>query len=158
MTRVQTILVCLLGSLGLCSLAKATIPDSSGNPYQQIAQNNIFRLKPPQVASPEPAPRPPLPRVTLTGITTMLGKRVLLKVQFPANPPEPPREQSYILAEGQRDDPIEVLEINEKAGSVRLILSGTDVELTFEKDGPKQPNAPPIQTPPPRPPPPVPGR
>ena len=40
------------------------------------------------------------------------------------------------MSEGQRAGPIEVLQINEKAGSVKVNNSGTVMVLTFEKDGP----------------------
>jgi hypothetical protein len=134
-------LLCLLGGFAVCLPANATGPDSARNPYRQIAQWNAFRLKPLQAVPVEPQPRPPLPRVTLTGITTILhDKRVLLKVQFPANPPEPAREQSYILKEGQRTEEIEILEVDERAGSVRISISGTAMLLTIEKDGPKLPD------------------
>ena len=84
----------------------------------------------------------------LTGITTILGnKRALLKVQFPPKPPQPAKEQSYILTEGQRDGSIEVLEINEKTASVKVDNSGTVMEITFEKPSP----TPPASTPRPQP-------
>jgi hypothetical protein len=47
--------------------------------------------------------------------------------------------QSFILAQGQRDGEIEVLEIDEKAGSVKVNQSGTVTTLTFEKNGAKLP-------------------
>jgi len=118
------------------------------NPYQGIVDRNVFGLKPPP---PPPSPednKPPPPPITLNGITTLLGKRALLTVQMPARPPEPAKLQSFILAEGQRDSEIEVLEIDEKAGSVKVNEFGTVVTLTFDKNGPKLPNAPPPGVPP----------
>jgi hypothetical protein len=79
----------------------------------------------------------------LTGITTILGnKRALLKVQFPSKPPQPAKEQSCILSEGQRDGAIKVLQINEKTAIVKVDNSGTVMEITFEKPGPAPPSKP----------------
>jgi hypothetical protein len=70
-------------------------------------------------------------------------------VQMPARPPEPAKEQSFILTEGQREGQIEVLEIDEKLGSIKFNNFGTVVTLTLEKDGAKLPNTPPVALPPP---------
>jgi hypothetical protein len=125
---------CVLGSIMLCAKASA-ITDDSANPYQGIVDRNVFGLKPPApIQKPEPKPSD-LPPITLTGMTTILSsKRALLNVQPPGKP-----LQSFILAEGQRDGDIEVLEIDEKAGSVKVSQGGTIIPLTFEKNGPKLP-------------------
>src|SRR6185436_5810795 len=96
--------------------------------------------KPPPIKAPVEEKKKDLPPITLTGITTILGNnRVLMNVQVPGKAP-----QSFILTEGQRDGDIEVLEIDEKAGSVKISQSGTVVPLTFEKNGAKLPAAPPV--------------
>jgi hypothetical protein len=75
-----------------------------------------------------------LATITLTGITTISGaKRALLKVEFPSKPPEPPKHQSYMLAEGKHDGPIGVLAINENTAQVKVDNCGTIMEITFEK-------------------------
>jgi hypothetical protein len=62
----------------------------------------------------------------------------------PTNAPGPAvKEESYILTEGQRQGSVEVLNIDENAGSVRVNNSGTVMTLTFEKDGAKLPSTPP---------------
>src|SRR6267143_2959793 len=101
----------IVASIALATVAYAIVPDSSGQSYNGIAERNLFGLRPPPPpqAAPEPPP-PPLPKVILTGITTMGYKRALLKVQFPAKPGEPAKEDSFMLAEGQRDGVIEVVE------------------------------------------------
>ena len=92
-----------------------------------------FILRPPAPAQSAPH-HEPLPWVRLTGITTILpGKRALLLVDFPAKPRERPKEESYILCEGQRAGPIEVLAIDEKTAHVTVDESGTVTNLTFEK-------------------------
>ena len=123
----------------VCALVARGSPTSSGNPYHQIAERNVFGLRPPQPSRVEPPPAP-LPKVVLTGITTILGnKRALLKVQFPAQPRQPVKEESCVLAEGQRDGAIEVLEINEKTAQVKVDNSGPVSVITFQKPLPTPP-------------------
>jgi hypothetical protein len=139
-------LVCMVGGLAFCTAAPAVPVDtseSSDNPYQSIVDRNVFSLKPPAPpADPAEVNKPTVVKITLTGMTTILGnKRVLMKsAPPPGKPGEGPKtEQSYILTEGQREGDIEVLEIDEKAGSVKVNNGGTIQTLTFEKDGAKLP-------------------
>jgi hypothetical protein len=150
-------LVSILSSLLVCVSHSGAVPSegpapdtASGNPYRAIVDRNVFGLKsPPPPPDPE-ANKPPPPKITPTGITTIFGnKRALFKVQMPARPPEPAKEQSFILTEGQREGQIEVLEIDEKLGSIKFNNFGTVVTLTLEKDGAKLPNTPPAALPPP---------
>lgn len=134
--------------LAVCWAVSVACSVLADNPYSSILQRNVFRLRPHPPAASEPA-RAPLPKVHLTGITTILkGKRALLKVEFPAKPPARPKEESFILKEGQRAGPIEVLEINEKTEQVKLNNSGTITNLTFEKLAPTpQPSTSPVAVP-----------
>jgi len=131
----------LLG-LSLCQAARALVPEPDH--YRAIPDRNLFGLRPPQLATNEPPP-PQLTKILLTGITTILGdKRALMKTLMPAGKPgEQAKEQSLILSEGQREGEIEVLAIDEHAGSVKVDNSGTIMTLTFDKDGAKLPSAPP---------------
>ncbi len=114
-------------------MAGLTAPALGGNPYLTIPERNAFHLRPAAPKQVEQA-HPPLPLVHLTGITTILrGKRALLKVDYPAQPREKPREESYILTEGERAGPIEVLAIDEKTAHVKVNDSGVITNLTFEK-------------------------
>jgi len=54
---------------------------------------------------------------------------------------------SHILTEGQREGDVEVLQIDERAGKVKVNVAGTLETLTFEKDGPKLPSTPAPGTP-----------
>jgi len=138
------LLICMMGGLAVCSSAQAITSDkeSSSNPYQSIIDRNVFSLKPPPppVDTTEAA-KPTALKITLTGITTIFGdKRVLMKAAPTAGKPnESKTEQSYILSQGQREGDLEVLEIDEKAGSVKVNNAGTIQTLTFEKDGAKLP-------------------
>jgi hypothetical protein len=129
--------VCILSSLMLCTGVKATAADAA-NPYQGIVDRNVFGLKPPPPPPKTEPDRPPLPPITLTGITTILGnKRALMNVQMPGG-----KLQSFILAENVREGEIEVLEIDEKIGSVKVNAFGSETNLTFEKNGTKLAAAP----------------
>jgi hypothetical protein len=133
----QRMLICTLASVALCTSGNAVTSDAPGNPYQGIVDRNVFGLKSPPPPDPE-ANKPPPPKIFLTGITTILGnKRALLKATPPPKPGESAKEQSFTLGEGQREGEIEVLEINEKAGSVKVNDYGTITTLDFDKDGVK---------------------
>ena len=131
-------LICTLAGLALCTSGNAVSGDPPGNPYQGIVDRNVFGLKPPPPPPDPEANKPPPPKIYLTGITTILGnKRALLKLTPPAKPGEPAKEQTFTIGEGQRDGDIEVLEINEKAGTVKVNDYGTITTLDFDKDGVK---------------------
>jgi hypothetical protein len=140
-------LICLIGGLALRIAANETTPDSSNNPYQSIVDRNVFALKPPPPPPDPEAAKPPPVKITLTGITTILGKRALLKSPAPPGKPGEPAkpELSYILAPGQREGDIEVLDIDEVGGNVKLRNAGVEVTLNIDKDGPKlAPSAAPV--------------
>ena len=152
----------LLSGVILGLSARLLIADTSDNPYRGIAGSNVFRLRAPPRQEPAP-PAALLPKVTTSGITTMLpGKRVLLKVSYPSRSPEPAKEVSSVLTVGQREGPIEVLAIDETAGSVKVNNSGTIMVLTLDRDSPRPqpapmpPNLPPGPPPGPRQPAPLP--
>ena len=134
------LLALLVGGLALSAAETASTVAAPGNPYLGIVERNAFGLKPPPpVVEPEVV-KPPPPKITLTGITTILGnKRALLRFTPPAKPGEPPKEQGYTLAEGQREGDLEVLEIDEKAGTVKVSNYGTIATLDFENNGIKNP-------------------
>lgn len=139
--RTHTVL-CIVGVLALGVPTLASAPDSSGAHYQGIALRNVFGLMPPVTTHFDPPPAP-LPKIVLTGITTILGeKRALIKLLTPARPGERPAEVAYLLREGQREGNLEVLRIDDNAAFVILEFSGATLTLTFEKDGPKEPISP----------------
>ena len=155
MVKSVTIVVCCLLSGALYSHAADEENDDTGsgttppsnNPYQAIADLNAFRLKPtPPPPEPEKVKTPP-PKITLTGISTMLGqKKVYLKTPgTPGKPGEPAKEQYYEIAEGTMDRDIEVLEINAQLGTVRIKYEGTEIPLNFVDNGAKAIAPPPGQ-------------
>jgi len=140
-------LICLIGGLALRIAANEVTAESSNNPYESIVDRNVFALKPPPPPPDPEATKPPPVKITLTGITTILGKRALLKSPAPPGKPGEPAkpELSYILAPGQREGDIEVIDIDEVGGNVKLRNAGVEVTLNIDKDGPKlAPSAAPV--------------
>jgi hypothetical protein len=124
--------------------------NSSENPYLSIATRNVFGLNPPRPQPPKVPSALPA-RVKLVGITTLCGKCALLRINLPAQPPEPAKELACILKVGQRDGPIEVVEIAEREGSVRVVNSGTVMVLMLERESTQPQNPPPPRQLPPSP-------
>lgn len=124
-----------IGVAGVAVLAFGLISGRSAefNPYQKIPERNVFGLRP---IVPPPAPRaeaPALPKVTLTGITTILGnKRALLQVSGHGK-----TNEFYILTEGQAAGQVQVLRIDERRGVVTVRNHGTEQLLTFDQEPPK---------------------
>lgn len=143
MTHNRKMLVYLLSSLVLCARTNGAATDSSAGPYQGIVERNVFGLKaPPPPADPEPV-KPPPPKLILNGITTMGGKRALLSTPpVPGKTPAEARAQYYTLAEGQRDGDLEVLEVNERARTVKVSYGGTVETLDFKENGVKSASGP----------------
>ena len=135
-----TLIVCAFGFAVLAANAEGSLPSES--PYQGIIDRNVFNLRPPPPPDANEPPPPPPPKITLTGITTILGSRqVLFKVQVPPKPPEAGKEKSYMLAEGESSDDIAVIAIDPNAGTVRVNNHGTEELLDISKNGPKPPTA-----------------
>jgi hypothetical protein len=129
--------LCALTGLLICTGARAAGNEASGNRYHGIAERNVFKLQQPKPVVVE-RPAPVLPKLKLTGITTLLfPKRVFIKVQFPAQPGEPAKEESLMLALGQREAGIEVLEVDEKTGIVKVNNRGAITLLTFDQESVK---------------------
>ena len=143
MKRGRKLLICTLAGLAVGTTANAATSGTSGSPYEGIVVRNVFGLnKAPPPPDPE-ANKPPPPKIFLTGITTILGnKRALMKLTPPAKPGEPAKEQSFTLAEKQRDGELEVLEIDENAGTVKVNDYGTITTLSFTNNGIKTAAAP----------------
>src|SRR5262245_40945684 len=129
------LLIGLAGAFAFWTIAKAAETEPSSNPYQNIIDRNVFALKPPPPPPDPEATKPPPVKITLTGITTILGnKRALMKSPAPpAKPGETPKpEQSYILTIGQREGDIEVLDIDEVKGDVKIKNGGMEVTLNID--------------------------
>ena len=137
-------LVCLAAGVALGITPAITAERST--PYQGIVQRNLFGLTPPPpLRDVEAANRPQPSKITLTGITTISGRKlVLMKTapRAPKNGEQPKTEEFLILAVGERQDEVEVLEIDEVAGTVKVNNAGTVETVSFDKNG-VPPGAPP---------------
>jgi hypothetical protein len=108
--------------------------DVKSNPYQQIPSVNVFRLRPPIVDIKEDK-LPPPPRIVLQGIVSVGGnQQVLFKSVIASKPGQVDREFFVILNAGGSHGEITVLEINERAGTVRFSNHGKEQLLSLEKD------------------------
>jgi hypothetical protein len=102
-----------------------------GNPYKPIATRNVFALNAISLAQSPVLSPAPLARISLTGITTILGAPdVLFKVSNPAEPGK--QGKSYILEGGQIQDDVEVISIDAKGGSVVFRNHGVIQKISFE--------------------------
>jgi len=152
--------ICALIGVLLSAGAMAATPRdeaaADNHPYNAIIERNVFNLHaPPPPLNPEDLiKKTPPPKLTLTGITTILGRKLVF-LTMPASKPGTAPE-SIMLAEGQAQDEVEVKTIDEKAGVVKVMNHGQDETLDFEHDAPKASGPPPGATrfPPPSAPPP----
>lgn len=122
----------------------ATVADM---PYSSIVARNMFGLLPIPKVDPrdnEPPPDPP-PKITPTGIMTIFGRdQALFKVANKPKPGQPAKEDAYVLAEGERQDDIEVVRINHVDGVITFNNHGTTQELDLVpvKEGSAPPSGP----------------
>jgi hypothetical protein len=133
MKRLVEIAVCLASGLVLNAGARADDGGLLNNPYAPIVVRNVFALNPPQPVDPA-TPADPPPKITLNGIISIFNHQlqVLFKVAPKAGQPGA-KEESYILSVGQRQDEIEVIQIDEKGGLVTFNNHGTVQELPLVK-------------------------
>jgi hypothetical protein len=108
---------------------------ASANPYGTIATRNAFNLLPPRVETSKPGDVfKPSPEYKLTGIAGFgSNKWALLSKADPGKAPV-----HFMLREGQREGPLEVVSVDEIANLVRIRNDGTLVELTFGTNAPPQ--------------------
>lgn len=138
MKRSLTICLLILGGFVLAAVDARALSDD--NPYKPIVDKNIFHLKPPTIIDPNVVEGPPPPKITLQGITTILGRRqVLFRAAFAATPGVPPKEQALVLTEGEREEEIEVVSIDEVNGTVTFKNHGKMQTLNMKDDSVKAP-------------------
>jgi len=91
------------------------------NPYTPIVERNVFGLVPipPPPVAVDPATLVPPPKITPNGIMTLFGKlQVLFKVAGVTHPGLPPKDESYVMCEGDRQDDIEVQKIDQPSATI----------------------------------------
>lgn len=122
--------VCASAGADDLALNNAPQPDSNpGNPYGTIVTRNVFGLNPPNLDT-KPAEDPDLPKITPNGIQSVFGKfQVLFKVTPTGKNAKNAVNQYYALSEGERQDDIEVVSINDEKSVVTFKNHGTVQEL-----------------------------
>lgn len=117
-----------------------TATDTMDNPYQAIVDRNVFGLRPPPPPPTNEPVKPPPSKLTLTGITTLLGRKLAF-METPPSAPKPgesPKGKNYfMMTEGQSEGDLEVLQIDERSGTVKVKYAGTVSTLDFTNNGAK---------------------
>ena len=107
-----------------------SVENLQGNPYASIVTRNVFGLNPPTPAVADVPQGPPPPKITLTGITTIFGPaEALYKVSGVPQPGKPPKDESYILKEGEGQDDIVVEHIDMAKGIVTFNNHGVSQDI-----------------------------
>jgi len=130
--RRLTILLMVIG-VASAPIAEAAMSRLEDSPYNGIAPRNLFGLHAPVVVTAPPVAPVAPPKITLTGITTIYGKRVAFFTVAAIKPGQP--QESFMLAEGQGFNGVEVTAIDERAGVVKVMNHGEPQVLDFDHDG-----------------------
>ena len=112
---------------------------TAANPYATISERNVFALVPIPVVSNEPVapPKDPPPKITPNGIMFLFGKlEVLFKVALKPTAAQPAKDAAYVMAEGERQDDIEVVKIDQTEAKITFRNHGELQELPLA-DAPK---------------------
>ena len=126
MKRVGTLALCLAGGLLWSAGLRADDAALSGNPYGVVVERNIFGLNPPPLVDPNATVVEPPAKIIPNGIMSIFGQ---LQVLFKVAGKPPAKDANYILMEGQSQDEIEVVKIDEKAGIVSFNNHGIPQDL-----------------------------
>jgi len=109
------------------------------NPYSSIVRANVFHLQEP----PKPVEKPNeallnLPKVNITGFRKREGEP--LRALFATVPKDPKESPKYFnLAEGEKEDILELKKIDPDQESVEVIIAGTPTTLTVKSNSFVQP-------------------
>ena len=98
-------------------------------PYECIAGRNVFKLQPLPAPIPPVQPTSPkaMPKVVVTGITDVCGRRqVLAEISEPGRPAIKP-----VLAEGEEAGLVRVLHIDVGRGLVSVRIHGEESTLAL---------------------------
>jgi len=108
-------------------MANATTSDR----FATITTRNVFRLAPLEPQSVELPPTLNRPRITLDGVTTILGRAQALLTIHQTGPAKA-AQTSCILSQGDSLFDVVVLEINAELGTVCLNNLGLEEILTLK--------------------------
>jgi hypothetical protein len=127
MKRIEKTLL-VLSFIGLsCSVQVVT----ADNRYDTIIDRNIFRLNPQPIATNGPAEVVPDRKVDLSGISNVAGNK---KAWFVVAPKAGSKDLPLYLnlAEGERQDFLEVITISEESGEVKVKNGGNPMTLSLK--------------------------
>ena len=142
MKRVGTLALCLAGGLLWSAGLRADDAALSGNPYGVVVERNIFGLNPPPLVDPNATVVEPPAKIIPNGIMSIFGQ---LQVLFKVAGKPPAKDANYILMEGQSQDEIEVVKIDEKAGIVSFNNHGIPQDLPLVVTAPTATIPPPTE-------------
>jgi len=113
--------------------AEPAVASTAGSPYSAIVARNVFGLN-----SPAPPPaltaaaEADLPKITVNGIVSGFG--TLKKVLFKTTASKGGKDLYYDLDQGQREDDIEVLHIDEKNSIVKFSNHGVQQNIALANE------------------------
>ena len=125
-----------LSGLLLLTAAWADVNPSGHNSYHVIVKRNLFGLRPTATAtSLTTTSAPQQVDVKFTGIFSEGTRKEVLLV-IPPPPGKSDKNPQYLtMRETETQGDIQVLEINDKENTVKIINAGTPVMLTFKENG-----------------------
>jgi hypothetical protein len=128
--------------VGPIDLLRADVTEPKDSEYYQvILDRNPFALRAPMAPPPELTNPPPVKvDVKITGVTAHSGvKKAWLMI--PAVAGKSPNPRYLSMMEGDKDGDLQVLEINEKDATVKVLNAGVPVVLNFRENGLAAPTA-----------------
>jgi hypothetical protein len=131
-----------LGGLLLGTAALGDVNPTGDNTYRVVVERNPFGLSPPKAILP-PTNTPPVQKsdVKFTGITVDgSGKKAWLVVPPPPNN-RTANPQYLSMREQETQGDIQVLEIDDKENTVKIVNAGSTSVLTFKENGYTTPTA-----------------
>lgn len=119
--------------------ANAAPEQDDSNPYSAIVRANVFHLtEPPKPQVKEDPAILNLPKVNITGFRKREGEP--LRALFATVPKDPKEAAKYFnLAEGEKEDILELKKIDPDQESVEVIIAGTPTTLTVKSNSFVQP-------------------
>jgi hypothetical protein len=124
----------LLMGFGFLATVSARADDTAlaDNPYGGIPARNIFNLVPIPTNPPvDVKPPDPPAKITPNGIMSLFGQvQVLFKVAVPPKAGQGPQEQSYTMGEGDREDGIAVVKIDQVSQTITFDNHGITQNIT----------------------------
>lgn len=130
----------LLSAVLAVNGSRASLPAPSENPWSVIVTRNVFALKeePPPVSPDKPDAPPPPSNVELLGIATINGKqRVYLRTIEVGKPTATPPETFTLSVDEPMRNDVELGEVDEKGGVVKIKNRGVAQTINFKDNAAK---------------------